>query len=137
MSGQPEAAPRSWMLELPPGLKLLSLNDRLHYYERNRRAASIKKAAWAMALQAKIPPLARVSVVVEYQPPDGRHRDADNIPAASGKHAIDGIVAAGILPDDESPRYVADLRYRLGPVHPGGRLVLHITELAALRGAER
>jgi hypothetical protein len=110
-------------------MKTLSLNGRLHWAEQRRRAAGLKKAAWAMALKARVPHLDRVSVIVEYQPPDKRHRDADNIPAASGKHCIDGIVAAKIIPDDESPRYVADIRYRLGPMYPHGRLVLHITEV--------
>ena len=79
-------APRSYMLVLPPGLKLLNLNDRGHWAARHRRSQALKKAAWAMALQAKIPPLERVSVVAEYQPPDRRRRDADNpcAPACQG-----------------------------------------------------
>lgn len=120
--------PRTWTIELPAGLKVLSLNQRLHWAEKNRRGAELKKAAWAVALSRRVPHLDRVSVIVEYQPPDKRHRDADNIPAASGKYMIDGIVAAGVLDDDEAPLYVADIRYRLGEQHPKGRLVLHITE---------
>lgn len=125
----PGPGPWTWTLELPAGLKVLSLNGRLHWSEQRRRAAGLKKAAWAMALNQKIPHLGRVSLVVEYQPPDARHRDADNIPAASGKHVIDGIVAAGVIPDDEAIKYVAAIQYRIGEKHPGGRLILHITEV--------
>ena len=126
-------AGRTFTIALPPGLKLLSLNGREHWAERARRTEALKKAAWAMALQAKIPRLERVSITAEYQPPDRRHRDADN-PVASVKAAIDGIVAAGILPSDESPRYVASVTCSIGEPYPKGRLVLHLAELPALRG---
>ena len=121
--------PRTWVIEMPPGLKLLSLNSRMHWAERNRRNEELKKAAWAMAVRQGIPRLERASIVVEYQPPDRRHRDADNAPAASGKSCIDGIVAAGVLEDDESPRYVTELLCRIGEPYPRGRLVLTITEV--------
>jgi hypothetical protein len=113
-------------------MKLLSLNGREHWSERNRRAQALKKAAWAMALQAKVPRLNRASIVVEYQPPDRRHRDAENTCAASGKAAVDGLVAARVLPDDECPRYVAWIRYTIGVQFPRGRLVLYVTELPGL-----
>jgi hypothetical protein len=82
-----------------------------------------------MALNAKVPRLERVSVVVEYQPPDRRHRDADNISPA-GKAALDGIVAARCLAGDDK-RYVAGVRCTIGEVFPKGRLVLHLTEVDA------
>lgn len=126
------AGARTWVLELPAGMKLLSLNGRVHWSEQRRRAYWLKEAAWAVAKRAKVPPLGRVSIVIEYQPPDRRHRDADNVGAASGKHAIDGLVAAKVIEDDESPRYVTGIQYVMGPVHPGGRLVLHITQAEAL-----
>jgi crossover junction endodeoxyribonuclease RusA len=122
------SAPRTYTVELPAGLKLLSLNDRLHWAERDRRTEALKKAAWAMAWQAKIPPLGRVSIVAEYQPPDGRHRDADNI-APAAKAAIDGLVIAQVVPDDESPRYVTEVICRIGEPYPRGRLVLRLTEV--------
>jgi crossover junction endodeoxyribonuclease RusA len=122
----------TYTIALPAGLKLLSLNDRLHWRERNSRAQELKRAAWVMALNAKVPRLERVSVVVEYQPPDRRERDADNISPA-GKAALDGIVAARILRDD-SKTYVTGVRCVIGEPFPKGRLVLHLTEVAALAG---
>lgn len=121
---------RSWTIELPAGLKLLSLNQRLHWAEQNRRAQVLKKAAWVMALNAKIPHLDRVVITAEHQPPpDGRHRDGDNY-APSAKAATDGIVAAGCLPGDDK-RYVAGTFCTIGEPYPRGRLVLHIAEVAA------
>ena len=46
----------------------------------------------------------------------------------------DGIVMAGVLEDDECPRYVAGIWCTIGEIFPRGRLVLHLTELAALAG---
>ena len=120
--------PRTYTIALPAGLKLLNLNDRGHWATRYRRSQDLKKAACVMALKAKVPRLGRVSVVAEYQPPDRRHRDADN-PVASVKAAIDGIVAAGVLPSDESPRYVESVTCRIGQPYPKGRLVLYVTEV--------
>ena len=117
-------------------MKLLSLNGRGHWSERHRRTQALKNAAFMLARQAKIPHLERVAVTVEYQPPDRRHYDAENKCAPSGKACIDGIVAAGILPDDESPRYVTKVTCRIGEPYPLGRLVLHLTEVAAATGGE-
>ena len=118
---------RAWTLEFPPGLPLLSLNGRLHWSERSRRNAAWKKAAWALAAAAHVPPLGRVTIAAEYQPPDRRRRDADNVMLAV-KSCIDGIVATGALAGDDS-RFVAGVSCRIGERYPKGRLVLVITEL--------
>lgn len=118
---------RAFKVTLPAGLKLLSLNGREHWSTRNRRAQALKKAAWAMALQGKVPPLGRVIVIAEYRPPDRRRRDADNL-MSSVKAAIDGIVAAGVIPDDECPRYVSRIACTIGEPFPKGCLVLHLIE---------
>ena len=122
---------QTFTITLPAGMELLSLNDRLYWRERYNRAQVIKDAACVMARHAKVPPLGRAWIAVEYQPPDRRHRDADN-PVASAKAAIDGIVLAGCLPDDECPLYVAGVWCTIGEIYPRGRLVLHLTELAGL-----
>lgn len=130
MTAPAAAEPRTWTVELPPGLRLLSLNQRLHWAERARITRGLRQAAFVVARNAHIPPLERASVTVEYRPPLAtRRRDLDNVPAASGKPAIDGIVDARVLRDD-APPYVTDLHYRIGEPCPRGRLVLHITEEA-------
>lgn len=121
------SGPRTWTIEMPAGMKLLSLNDRLHWRERNRRSQEIKKAAWALAVQVKIPPLARIAVIGEYQPPDRRKRDEDNL-TISIKSAIDGIKAAGVVADDSSG-YVRYDGCRIGERYPKGRLIITVTEV--------
>ena len=112
-------------------MKLLSLNARGHWSERHRRTQALKNAAFILARQAKIPPLERVVVLVEYRPPDRRHRDAENTCIPSAKACIDGIVAAGVLPDDECPRYVSQIVCTIGEPYPKGMLVLYLIEVTS------
>lgn len=127
-------AGRRFTIELPPGLPLLSLNDRCHWSERNRRGQAIKAMTWALASKAgaRIPRgLSGVHIAITYRPPYlNRRRDHDNIPAASGKYAIDGLVAAGVLPDDCPPHVLQPLAYGVdyNAPAPGGQLVITITE---------
>ena len=122
--------PRTWTIELPAGLPVLNLNKRLHWAKERAIAKELRLAAWAMARQQKIPHLYRARITVEYQPPrTRRRRDAENIPAPSGKHAVDGLVDAKVLTDDECPRYVEKIEHRIGESYPRGRLVLHVTEV--------
>jgi crossover junction endodeoxyribonuclease RusA len=121
------AGPATYTLTLPAGLHLLSLNDRGHWAARYKRTEDLKKAAWAVALQQKIPRMEHVSIVAEYQPGDLRRRDPDNI-AASVKVVIDALRAARKLPQDDS-RHVTGVTCRIGPLHPKGRLVIYLTEI--------
>jgi len=126
--------PRTWTIELPAGMQILSLNDRTHWQARNRHGQVIRDAAIVMARKARIPALGRVAITAEYRPPDRRRRDPDNIMPAV-KYAIDGITAAGIIPDD-SAAYVAGVTCTIGEPCPRGQLVLHITEAVSETAAE-
>jgi crossover junction endodeoxyribonuclease RusA len=124
-----ETQPRTWTVALPAGIRLLSQNSRLHWAEKGRIVRDIRRAAFVVSRNARIPPLERASVVIEYQPPPTtRRRDHDNIPAASGKPAVDGaLVDARVLKDD-CPPYLTEITCRVGEPFPRGRLVLYITE---------
>lgn len=128
--GQPERA-RTWRIELPPGMELITSNHRSnHWGPRQRMTAAIKGAAIILTREAKIPHLQRVAIVAEFRPPPGRRRivrEAHNL-APSVKAAIDGVMAAGVIRDD-SDKYVAEVTFRCGEPHPLGQLVLIITEL--------
>lgn len=127
-------AGRQFTIELPPGLPLLSLNDRSHWSKRHRRGQAIRAMTWALASKAgaRIPRgLTGVRITITYRPPYlNRRRDHDNIPAPSGKYAIDGLVAAGVLPDDCPPYVLQPLQYGVDTARPvpGGQLVITITE---------
>jgi crossover junction endodeoxyribonuclease RusA len=103
----------------PPD-KRLSMNDRLHHMARHRRVSSWRHAAgWAALASAPIrllegkpssrsfePSFVRVSFPVTHN----RRRDADN-PAPTVKAIVDGLVDAGMWPDD-TPEWVETLGSR-------------------------
>jgi len=127
----PATTPRTWRIEFPPGLELLSSNQLGGKWQKRYRILTpIKDAAIVLARKAKIPHLERAAIVVEFRPPTGRKRvvrEVHNL-APTAKVAIDGLVKAGVLTDD-SDRYVADVSFRPGEPHPLGQLVLIITDL--------
>ena len=121
----------TWTIELPAGITLLSLNRPLHWAKHRKVAEALRDAGIILARQAKIPPLQRARIIAEYQPPTSRgRRDAENIPIPSAKPVIDGLVKAGVLPDDACPRYVEEIVGRVGEPYPRGRLRLIIREVA-------
>lgn len=95
---------RTWTLRVgdytkPP----LSLNDRMHW----RKKASITKTVRYIVLveaRREVPPCAAAVVELHYVPRDARRRDRDNL-VATLKPCMDGLVDAGVIPDD-TPEYL-------------------------------
>ena len=105
----------------------LTQNQRLHH----RVKAPITKA-WRQAAADAAEPIAALHVfarpvhitLTAYR--TGRALDADGI-APSAKAAIDGLVDAGLLPDD-SPKFVHAVTYRTAPKASANVLVIEIKE---------
>ena len=121
---------RTFTVQLPAGIELLNANRRIHWRRRAEITKSIREATAHLCVH--VPALKRAQIVAEYRPPDRRRRDVHNL-YPSAKAAVDGLVDMGVLPDD-SDRYLIGPDMRAGEVEPGGRLVLHITELEVPRG---
>lgn len=119
---------RTWTVELPAGLELLNANQRKHWSVKGRTSRAIRDAAHMLALADHVPAMGRAYIVAEYRPPDRRRRDVHNL-FPSAKAAVDGLVDAGVLPDD-SDEYLTGPDMRLGEVVAGGQLVLHISEVS-------
>ncbi len=100
MTGLIDATPgaRVWRLDLPMA-KPLSLNDRRHHMAHAAMKKQVRLNAKNLALYAKIPALARIAIELHYCPRDSRRRDEINL-VATLKPAEDGIVDAGVIPDD-------------------------------------
>ena len=64
----------------------------------------------------------RLEVVVDVFPPDRRPRDLDNLQKA----LWDAIERAGVFADDSQ---IDHLDVRRGPVVPGGKVIVQITEM--------
>jgi hypothetical protein len=120
--------PRSWRLELPAEITLINANDRMHPAKRSPYIKVIRNAAWAMARHHKIPPLERAHIFYVVHPDTkGRRRDPGNW-SPSAKAAVDGLVDAGVLPDDDHTRLLGP-DPRIGTPVKGSQLVLWITDL--------
>lgn len=122
---------RRWELEIPVGrLRALNLNVHAHRQQQATLSRRWRQAAWAAALEAKLPKVDHAQVQLHLLAPDRRRRDADNL-APTSKAVVDGLRDAGVLPDDST-----DVIDHLMPaIHPpsrarkGPRWVVVIVEL--------
>jgi crossover junction endodeoxyribonuclease RusA len=121
------AGRRRWVLELAPGLTLLNANHRMHWRPKAERTAELRRAGWAVAKQQKIPALARAHVLAVIRPASRQRIDPANF-YPSVKPAVDGLVDAGVLSDDDAA-HLDGPDMRLGQLVKGGQLVLVITDL--------
>lgn len=129
--------PRSWVIPLPPGLKLLNENEtrRLHWRRVREMAAVVRAEALKAGEKARedgVPQLRAAHVFFVIHPgPKVTRRDPLNW-AQSAKPAVDGaLVDAGILVDDDSTRLLGP-DARLGAPVKGSQLVLIVTDLDAM-----
>lgn len=97
-------------------------------WERASLVKTWRQAFELLAKSEKIPPMSWISVTVEPYQKGGRFQDVGACNPAV-KAAVDGIVDAGILPDD-SPQYVRSLIF-LPPKRGKDSLVIYI------RGAKK
>lgn len=121
--------PKAWRLELPPGTLLINANQNMHWRDRGKLVKALRQTAWAIARRDKLPALQRAHVLYVFHPDTkgDRRRDSGNW-SPSAKAAIDGMVDAGVLPDDNHTRLLGP-DPRMGPPVPRSQLVLWITDL--------
>ncbi|MFJ9657583.1 hypothetical protein ACIRPR_06395 [Streptomyces griseoflavus] len=129
-----------FVIELPAGLDLINANQRIHEKARARltkkiRAAAMEAVSECPALMdaladAKPGPLFQRAHILGVLNPAtaGRRRDPANW-YGSFKAAVDGLVDAGVLEDDDHTRVVGP-DMRLGHVVKGGQIVLVVRGLA-------
>lgn len=118
-------SPDRWELLLPWTKPPLSLNDRMTWPVKSSWTKTLRRTAWALALQAKMPPLGSCSVELLYLPRDRRRRDEDNL-TATLKPLADGLVDAGVVVDD-TPDLMGK-RCRIGDPDPSDPRLLLVVE---------
>lgn len=107
-------------------------NSRGHWAQRAGMVAAWRNAAWACAVGSGIPQLERVEVELVMVPSDRRRRDPDNLSGAL-KPILDGLVDAGVIPDD-SAKHVAKVALRMAEPDPSldaHLWTVYVTEVAA------
>lgn len=96
---------RTWTIRLSPDdtKPPLSLNDRSHWRVKAKTTKRVRE--WvAQSAWYSVPPCAAAVVELHYVPRDARRRDRDNL-VATLKPCMDGLVDAGVIPDD-TPEYL-------------------------------
>lgn len=95
-----ETETKTWTFDLSLQ-DALSLNDSEHHMERGKRVKQLRDEAMLMAKIAGIPrkEMRKIRVTLTYTPPNKIRRDADNL-VPTLKAICDGLVDAGIVPDD-------------------------------------
>lgn len=135
----PPAAPRpatvvpasagEWTLELPFTTPLSLNQSHGKWIMRHLAVKPWREAAKTLAQAAKVPACKRITIQLMYTPRDDRPRDPLNL-VASLKACEDGLVDAGVIPDD-SNRYHTSVMPQItqkGPVRDNGnRLWLVVT----------
>lgn len=132
----------AYEVRLPAGLPLLSANGREHWGSKAAATRKIRDTAHlaakgtpalrrAMLTARGGPVMERAHVLAVLHPADRRRRDPANIYPAV-KAALDGIVDAGVLADDDSTRVIGP-DMRLGPTVRGSQLVLWLRPVRAER----
>lgn len=122
---------RSWTLDLPYTAVPLSLNGQHgQHFARARKVKQVRAHAAFLARQAKIPSLPRCRIELHYAPRDSRRRDALNL-VATLKPIEDGLVDAGVVPDDTA-EFVEPTMPVIDPATgKAGRLYVVVRELVA------
>lgn len=133
------AGARPYVIELPAGLPLLNANQKMHVQDRRRVTARLRAAARDavtdcptlmddIAAAEPGPLFHRAHILGVLHPPtDGRRDPANWYP--SFKAAVDGIVDAGLLEDDDHTRLLGP-DMRLGAKRTRGQIVLVVRSLA-------
>lgn len=131
---------RRFTITLPPGVRLLNANQRVHYRVRADITQTIRGASMAacsedpgmrtaLTLAGAHPVLQHAYILGVLHPPSRRRADPANW-YPSFKAAVDGLVDAGVLEDDDHTRVIGP-DMRIGPVVRGGQIALHIQEINA------
>lgn len=118
-----------YIVWLPYTRPPITLNHRQHWRAKHRLVRALRDHVSTHLQACMYAPAAHIQVQLHYVPKDRRRRDGDNLVGTS-KPCIDGIVDAGLVPDD-SPEYVTQLMPVIDPPDPANpRLFLTITVIA-------
>lgn len=112
-----------------PAMPYLNSNDRPHWRTRGRKTKAIREAAAWATKALRQAPMNAVEITAVIHPKTARRFDPHNL-QPTVKAAIDGIVDAQLIADDDSSRLVS-VAFRAGEKDPSGtRIDLIVKEVA-------
>lgn len=127
--------PNDYRIEMPPGMLMLSLNGtlgddkkKLDWLQRAHIMTGIRKIACDAAKEISFTPLARVRLRIIHRPPNRKPHDC-----TTGnyfytyKAVIDGLVEAGMFPDDNS-NVVTEMSLVCGEILKQGQVIIQVME---------
>lgn len=88
-------------LDLPWDRPPLTANQRMHWAAKANITRAVRGTGYVLARNAKAPTTTRLTVTLHYQPRDHRRRDRHNL-WPTVKALVDGLVDAGLVPDDDT-----------------------------------
>lgn len=116
---------QTWTLVPEWPKPLQSMNDRPHWAVKAKAIARCREWAMNAATAALIPPLQHCIVEMVWTVPDRKRRDEEN-PMYDFKAICDGLVDAGVTPDD-IPKWMTKLMPRIEYVKGEARVEVIIT----------
>jgi len=112
-----------------PHMPYLNSNQRLHWATKARRTKAIRDAAALITRNLRQAPMDAVEITAVVHPKTARRFDPHNL-QPTVKAAIDGIVDAQLIADDDSSRLVS-VAFKAGEKDPTGtRIDLIVKEVA-------
>lgn len=111
-----------------PRLPRLNSNQRLHWATKARRTRLIRDTAAWVATSLREAPMERAEITAVIHPKTAARFDPHNL-QPTVKAAIDGIVDAGLLPDDDAKRVVSVAFVAGEKTATGPRVDLVVTEV--------
>ena len=112
-----------------PAMPYLNSNQRLHWATKARKTKAIRDAATLITRNLRQQPMGAVEITAVIHPKTARRFDPHNF-QPTVKAAIDGIVDAQLIADDDATRLVS-VAFRAGEKDPSGtRIDLIVTEVA-------
>lgn len=108
----------TWTLPLSYDKPPLTLNSRMHWAAKAKTVAAIRHESATRARSLGIGSQRYITVQLHYRPRDKRIRDRSNL-LGTQKPLLDGLVDAGVVPDDDD-RYVDEQMPKIHPPSPEG-----------------
>lgn len=106
-------------INLPYQTPPLTANQKTHWATHAQHTKNLRQTTHILAKHHKIPRTTHTTVTLHYVPRTNRRRDQDNL-VPTLKPICDGLVDAGIVPDD-TPEFMTKHMPVIDPKDPGQR----------------